>query len=79
MAARVADAPLIGESDAEAALHDATNALAAARSYAEILRGRSRIGMLFTPEPLLEDLVEELDRIAALLKDVRSNVRPPFR
>lgn len=59
----------------EATLHDLTNSLAASRSYAEVLRNRARIGALVHPEPVLDYLVEELDRMSEIALSVRRRTR----
>lgn len=59
----------------EGSLHDLANSLAASRSYAEVLRNRARIGALHHPEPVLDDLVNELERMSGLARDVRHRAR----
>lgn len=59
----------------EGSLHDLTNSLAASRSYAEVLRNRARIGALHHPEPVLDDLVNELERMSGIARDVRHRAR----
>ncbi|MHB8586315.1 MAG: hypothetical protein ACYDDF_10840 [Thermoplasmatota archaeon] len=72
--ASAAPLPSGSMTDLEQAFHDATNVLGAVRSYAEILRTRSRIGALYTPEPLLEDLVVELERLTKQFRAIRREV-----
>lgn len=60
----------------ESDLHDLTNALAAARSFGEVLHfrlGQSGGGSAALVEPLLE----ELDRMNSILQDVRRRMFRP--
>ncbi|HUR68449.1 MAG TPA: hypothetical protein VM370_04325 [Candidatus Thermoplasmatota archaeon] len=55
----------------ESALHDATNGIAAARSYGEILLLREKAG---PNAPMIESLLKELERAGEILRNVRSGV-----
>lgn len=55
----------------ESALHDATNGIAAARSYGEILLLREKGGPNVA---VVESLLQELERAGGILRNVRSGV-----
>ena len=57
----------------ESALHDATNGIAAARSYGEILLLREK-NKAEGNSPLIESLLKELERAGEILRNVRSGV-----
>lgn len=59
----------------EGALHDVTNAVAAARSYGELLMMRAENKTL-SPDaaPLIESLLKELERLGDIVRTVRSGV-----
>ena len=57
----------------ESALHDATNGIAAARSYGEILLLREK-NKTDGNSPLIESLLKELERAGEILRNVRSGV-----
>lgn len=54
----------------DADLHDLTNALSAARSYADVLLLRAKAGTPVDPG-IVESLVRELDRLNDIARDVR--------
>jgi predicted Zn-ribbon and HTH transcriptional regulator len=56
----------------EGPLHDLTNALAAARSYGEIVALRMKNGKGGDVEPVLQSLLKELDRAGELARTVRA-------
>lgn len=56
----------------EGALHDLTNALAAARSFGELLLIRSQSGSKEDPVPLITSLLGELERVGEIARQVRS-------
>lgn len=58
----------------ESALHDATNGIAAARSYGEILLLREKTGKKEDSTSLVESLLKELERAGEILRNVRSGV-----
>lgn len=58
----------------EGALHDMTNALAAARSYGELLLIRAQTGVTEDPTPLLQSLLKELERVGDIARRVRGGV-----
>lgn len=58
----------------ENALHDMTNALAAARSYGELLLIRSQTGINEDSTPLLQALLKELERVGDIARTVRGGV-----
>lgn len=58
----------------ESALHDATNGIAAARSYGEILLLREKSGKKEDSSALVESLLKELERAGEILRNVRSGV-----
>lgn len=58
----------------ESALHDATNGIAAARSYGEILLLREKGGKKEDSSSLVESLLKELERAGEILRNVRSGV-----
>ncbi|HEX2022498.1 MAG TPA: hypothetical protein VHH36_07280 [Candidatus Thermoplasmatota archaeon] len=58
----------------EGALHDLTNALAAARSYGELLLIRAQTGVKEDPVPLLQSLLKELERVGDIARSVRGGV-----
>lgn len=59
----------------EAALHDVTNAVAAARSYGELLLLRAQAkGAQDDSAALLESLLKELERLGDIVRTVRSGV-----
>lgn len=58
----------------ESALHDATNGIAAARSYGELLLLREKSGKNEDATALIESLLKELERAGTILRNVRSGV-----
>ena len=59
----------------EGALHDVTNAVAAARSYGELLLLRSQTkGLGEDSSPLIESLLKELERLGEIVRTVRGGV-----
>lgn len=59
----------------EGALHDVTNAVAAARSYGELLLLRAKTGdKSADSSQLLESLLKELERVGDIVRTVRSGV-----
>lgn len=69
MASRSEIPPLPQEDPLESSLHDLANAVAAARSYAEVLLLRARA--LKQDPSVAESLVREIARLDTILKDVR--------
>lgn len=58
----------------ESALHDATNGIAAARSFGELLLMREKSGKREGSTALIESLLKELERAGQILRTVRSGV-----
>ena len=58
----------------EGALHDVTNAIAAARSYGELLLLRAQQGSIDNPTPMLEALLKELERVGDIVRTVRGGL-----
>lgn len=58
----------------ESALHDATNGIAAARSFGELLLLREKSGKTEDATGLVESLLKELERAGQILRNVRSGV-----
>ena len=58
----------------ESALHDATNGIAAARSFGELLLLREKSGTKQDASALIESLLKELERAGDILRNVRSGV-----
>lgn len=58
----------------ESALHDATNGIAAARSFGELLLLREKSGKTENSAGLIEALLKELERAGDILRTVRSGV-----
>lgn len=58
----------------EAALHDVTNAVAAARSYGELLLLRQQQNGASDSTALVESLLKELERVGQIVRTVRSGV-----
>lgn len=58
----------------EGALHDVTNAVAAARSYGELLLLRTQTGSKEDSTQLLESLLKELERVGDIVRTVRGGV-----
>ena len=64
----------------EGALHDVTNAVAAARSYGEILLLRAKSGNITNAQTLedstalLESMLRELERVGDIVRTVRGGV-----
>lgn len=58
----------------ESALHDVTNAIAAARSYTELLILRAQTGSKEDSTGMLESLLKELERVGQIVRTVRSGV-----
>ena len=58
----------------ESALHDATNGIAAARSFGELLLLREKGGKKEDSSALIESLLRELERAGEILRNVRSGV-----
>ena len=63
----------------EGALHDMTNALAAARSYGELLLLRAQTSSKEDPVPLLNSLLGELQRVSDIARTVRGGVIETFQ
>lgn len=58
----------------ESALHDATNGIAAARSYGELLLMRQKQATVADSTAVIESLLKELERAGEILRNVRSGV-----
>ena len=58
----------------ESALHDATNGIAAARSFGELLLLREKSGKTVDNTDLIGSLLQELERAGEILRNVRSGV-----
>lgn len=58
----------------EGALHDLTNALAAARSYGELLLLRAETNVRVDDVPVLQALLKELERVGDIARSVRGGV-----
>ncbi|HWG89568.1 MAG TPA: hypothetical protein VNZ52_01840, partial [Candidatus Thermoplasmatota archaeon] len=56
------------------ALHDLTNVLASARAYGHLLHVRASTGSQKDPVPVLEALLEDLDRIGGIGRDLRMEI-----
>jgi len=69
--------PLLAPKDPyEADLHNLTNALAAARSFVDVLVIKSKTQTPVTPS-LLEGLMAEIDRANGIIKKIRSETFRP--
>lgn len=64
----------VGNAGMEGALHDVTNAVAAARSYGELLLLRQKTKAGEDSTALVESLLRELERAGQIIRQVRSGV-----